>query len=102
MLPELTDEQRREALDKAMEARMMRSSVKTALKAGTLDPVRAIGMEDVSRMRVRDFIKALPGAYTATADRAMRRLGIAEGRRMGGLGRRQVERLIDWIENREH
>lgn len=102
MVPELTDEQRLAALAKANKARRMRHSIKAALKAGTLDPVRAIGMEDVGRMRVRDFIKALPGAYTATADRAMRRLGIAEGRRMGGLGRRQTERLIDWIENREH
>ena len=102
MIPELTTGQRIAALEKANEARRMRHSIKVALKAGTLDPVRAIGMEEVGRMRVRDFIKALPGAYTATADRAMRRLGIVESRRMGGLGRRQVERLIDWIENREH
>lgn len=102
MVPELTTEQRIAALEKAKEARRVRHSIKAALKAGTLDPVRAIGMEDVRRMRVRDFIKALPGTYTATADRAMHSLGIAEGRRMGGLGCRQMKRLIDWIENREH
>lgn len=102
MVPELTYGQRIAALRKAAMARRVRREIKDALKAGTLDPVRAIGMEGVKRMRVRDFIKALPGAYTATADRAMRRLGIAESRRMGGLGRRQVERLIDWIESRGH
>lgn len=102
MLPELTDEQRREALDKAMEARMMRSSVKTALKAGTLDPVRALALEEVSGMRIRAFLTALPGVGGTTADAALRRLAIAPLRRVRGLGCRQMERLVDWIENREH
>lgn len=98
MLPELTDEQRREALGKAMEARMMRRSVKTALKAGTLDPVRALGMEDAAGIRVRDFLRSLPGVGTARAEAAIRSLGISEARRVRGLGRRQVERLVDWID----
>lgn len=102
MVPELTTEQRREALSKAMEARRVHHSIKVALKAGTLDPVRAIRMDDVRRMRVRTFLAALPGVGEATASEVMRRLGIAQGRRMGGLGSRQVERLIDWIKNREH
>lgn len=102
MIPELTDGQRLAALDKAMEARRARHSIKVALKAGTLDPVRAIGMEGARRMKVRDFLRALPGVGKAKADRAMYRLEIAPSRRIGGLGRRQVKRLIDWIENNEH
>lgn len=102
MIPDLTYEQRISALERAKEARRVRHSIKVALKAGTLDPVRAIGMEDVKRMKVRTFLAALPGVGEVTADTALPRLKIAASRRMGGLGCRQIERLIDWIENREH
>lgn len=98
MVPELTYGQRRAALDKAMEARRMRRSIKLALKAGTLDPVRALSMEDVAGMRARDFLRALPGVGAARADAAMRGLRIAGSRRVRGLGCRQMERLLDWIE----
>lgn len=102
MVPEITDEQRLAALEKAKEARRARHSIRVALKAGTLDPVRAIGMEDEMRMKVRVFLASLPGVGGATADEALRVLGIAPSRRIGGLGCRQVERLTDWIVNREH
>lgn len=102
MVPEITDEQRLAALEKAKEARRARHSIRAALKAGTLDPVRAIGMEDARRMKVRVFLASLPGVGGATADEALRVLGIAPSRRIGGLGCRQVERLTDWIVNREH
>lgn len=102
MVPEITDEQRLAALEKAKEAHRARHSIRVALKAGTLDPVRAIGMEDARRMKVRVFLASLPGVGGATADEALRVLGIAPSRRIGGLGCRQVERLTDWIVNREH
>ena len=102
MVPEITDEQRLAALEKAKEARRARHSIRAALKAGTLDPVRAIGMQDARRMKVRVFLASLPGVGGATADEALRVLGIAPSRRIGGLGCRQVERLTDWIVNREH
>lgn len=102
MVPELTYGQRIAALRKAAMARRVRREIKDALKAGTLDPVRALSMDWAKRMRVRDFLKALPGMGGASADLAMRRLEVSPRRRIGGLGCRQMERLIDWIENREH
>lgn len=102
MPPELTDAQRREALAIAMEARRMRQTIKRCLKAGTLDPARALAMEGARRMRVRDFLRALPGMGGARADGAMERLGISARRCVGGLGPRQLERLVDWIEGHEH
>ena len=102
MLPRLSDEQRRTALAKASEARMMRHSVKVALKAGTLDPLRALRMDEVARMRVRDFIKSLPGAGPVTAEKVMSRFEIAPSRRISGLGPKQMEHLVDWIRKREH
>ena len=102
MVPELTTEQRREALRKAARARRVRREIKDALKSGMLDPVRGLSMEGAERMRVRDFLKALPGMGGASADLAMRRLEVSPRRRIGGLGCRQMERLIDWIENRGH
>lgn len=102
MLPELTYEQRRQALGKAMEARMMRQSVKRALKAGTLDPLDALGREDAARMRVLDFMRSLPGVGIARATAAMEGLRINQARRVRGLGRRQRERLEDWIRENVH
>lgn len=102
MVPEITDEQRLAALEKAKEARRARHSIRVALKAGALDPLRALAMKDAAGMRVRVFLTSLPGVGGATADEALRVLGIAPSRRIGGLGCRQVERLTDWIVNREH
>ena len=97
MLPEITEEQRREALAKAWEARMMRCSVKRALKAGTLDPLAALDREDAARMRVRDFLRSLPGVGVTRAAAAMEELGVSKTKRVSGLGCRQRERLEDWI-----
>ena len=102
MIPRLTERERMDALEKASEARRMRGSIKRALKAGTLDPVRALGMEDAARIKVRDFIKSLPGAGPVTAEKVMSRFEIAPSRRISGLGPKQMEHLVDWIRKREH
>jgi hypothetical protein len=45
-------------------------------------------------MKVSALLKAVPQYGPITAARVMRRLGIAEGRRVGGLGERQREALL--------
>lgn len=102
MVPELTDEQRRAALERAMEARMMRGSLKKALKAGTVTPGYVMAQPEAKRMRVFDLMGALPGIGRAGAERGMRELRMSQGKRVQGIGRRQMERLLDWIDRNEH
>ena len=64
-LEPLTPEQRAAALDKAFKARQARAEVKTELKAGrtTLSAVldRAGSDEALSKMKVHDLLRSLPG-----------------------------------------
>lgn len=102
MLPEMTAEERRAASARAAEARSARASLRRAIKARAVDPRAALADPAARRMRVRLFLTALPGVGRARAERAMAGLRISPGRRVGGLGPRQMERLTDWIDSHEH
>lgn len=53
-------------------------------------------------LRVRELLTSIPTLGPLRAAKAMRSLGIAESKRVGGLGIRQRERLVDWLAVREH
>ena len=96
-LPELTPEQRQAALDKAAASRRERAEVKNRLKnsgASIIDVIRE-GQENevVGKMRVIDLLQAMPGLGKVRATAMMDRLGIAESRRVRGLGVKQVAAL---------
>lgn len=96
-LPPLTPEQRSAALEKAAASRRERAEVKNRLKhagASLLD-VLAEGEtnEVIAKMRVVDLLQAMPGLGKVRARQLMRRLGIAESRRVRGLGVKQVASL---------
>lgn len=97
-LPELTPEQRDAARAKAAEARRARAEVKNLLKMGTLDLPglfkKAEDDEIVSKMKVLQALEALPGVGKVKARRAMEEIGIAETRRLRGLGEQQRARLL--------
>ncbi|MFD1860622.1 integration host factor, actinobacterial type [Aeromicrobium camelliae] len=97
-LPKLTDEQRREALAKAAEARLVRAEVKNRLKhsgASIADVLeQAKTNEAVAKLKVLDLLQAMPGVGKVTAQEIMARLGIAESRRLRGLGPKQERDLI--------
>ena len=97
--PELTDEQRAAALAKAARARHDRAELLRKVKAGEVRPEDVLMRRDdlVKKTRVLRFIKAWPGYGDAKARKLMARLGIAEGRRLGGLGSRQRQGLLDAI-----
>jgi hypothetical protein len=90
-LPPLTPEQRANALVKAGEARAARAEVKNGLKAGTLTlaGVLADGSGTVGKIKVTALLESLPGVGKVRAGQIMARIGIAEGRRVGGLGPKQ-------------
>ena len=96
-IPQLTPEQRQQALEKAKEARTKRAEVREKLKSGDLTIAEVIDMQDdpiIGRMKVATLIETLPGYGKAKAAKIMADLGIAESRRLKGLGAVQKDALI--------
>lgn len=98
-LPQLSPEQRAEALQKAAAARKVRAELKDRLKRQEMtvtDVVRLGDSDDViGKMRVSAVLEALPGLGKARAQKIMERLEISPTRRVRGLGanqRRALER----------
>ncbi len=96
-LPPLTPEQRQAALLKAAAARRERAEVKNRLKnsGASISDVIDEGRtnEVIAKMRVVDLLQSLPGLGKVRARQVMGRLGIAESRRVRGLGTKQVAAL---------
>lgn len=97
--PELTPEQRRAALEKATEARRVRSDVKSRLKMGSITLAELLDRADedevVAKIKVLAVLESLPGVGKVTARRTMERFGISETRRLSGLGVHQRAALLD-------
>jgi hypothetical protein len=97
-LPELDDDQRRAALEKAAEARRIRAELKQMLKAGevSLGEVldRAESADALAKMKVSDVLEAMPAYGPVKARRLMEDLDIAPTRRLRGLGPRQRAALL--------
>ena len=97
-LPPLTPDQRAAALEKAAKARKDRAEVKNNLKRGSDNTAPAVlkqGQTDdiVGKMKVSSFLEAMPGVGKVRARQIMERLGIAESRRVRGLGANQRSAL---------
>lgn len=96
-LPQLTPEQRQAALDKAAASRRERAEVKNRLKhsgASLTDVIEQGQTNDViGKMKVIDLLQSLPGLGKVRATQTMERLGIAESRRVRGLGVNQIAAL---------
>jgi hypothetical protein len=95
-LPVLTDEQRKQALEKAAEARRKRAELKGQLKSGklTLTDVLARSDDTVGKMKVSTVLESLPGVGKVRARKIMEKLDISASRRVRGLGAKQRESLL--------
>ncbi|NHN55011.1 30S ribosomal protein S13 [Calidifontibacter sp. DB0510] len=98
-LPQLTPEQRAEALQKAAAARRERAAVKNRLKnaEGSLREVIDEGRtnEVIGKMKVSALLESLPGVGRVRAKQIMEEIGIAQTRRVRGLGAHQVSALLE-------
>ena len=96
-LPPLTPEQRQAALEKAAASRRERAEVKNRLKnsGASITDVLEEGQKNdvIGKMRVVDLLQSMPGLGKVRARQTMERLGIAESRRVRGLGTKQVAAL---------
>ncbi|GAA1855868.1 integration host factor, actinobacterial type [Myceligenerans crystallogenes] len=98
-LPPLTPEQRAAALEKAAEARRVRAEIKNKLKysQGSLKDVIEKGKTDdvVGKLKVVSLLESMPGVGKVKAKAIMEEIGIAETRRVRGLGPHQSAALIE-------
>jgi hypothetical protein len=97
--PSLTPEQREQALAKAAEARRVRAELKEKLKMGALSLSalldQAAADDHIGKMKVLSVIEALPGVGKVKARRTMEEIGIADTRRVRGLGDQQRSKLLE-------
>jgi hypothetical protein len=98
-LPQLTPEQRAEALAKAAAARRERAVVKNRLKnaQGSLKDVIEDGRSNdvIGKMKVSALLESMPGVGRVRARQVMEEIGISESRRVRGLGANQVAQLLE-------
>lgn len=95
--PSLTPEQRAAALEKAKEARAARADIKARLKMGSLTLAAALDSDDsnVGKLKVVSLLESLPGVGKVKARKVMDDVGIADNRRIQGLGTQQRQSLLD-------
>ena len=96
--PQLTPEERANALARAKFSRQVRAGVKLRIKNQDLSiaQVLEIAREDeaIAKMRVLELVESVPGMGKIRAKALLERLHISLTRRVQGLGRHQVESLI--------
>lgn len=96
-LPNLSEADRKKALEKAAKARQARAELRQQIKAGKVSFADVMKKSDdpiVARMKVSTLLESLPGYGKAKAAKIMQELEISESRRVQGLGARQREMLM--------
>ena len=95
--PQLTPEQRANALAKAAEARAARADFKNRLKNGSVTLADALQSTDstVGKLKVVSLLESLPGVGKVKARKVMEEVGIADNRRVQGLGQQQKSALLE-------
>jgi hypothetical protein len=98
-LPEMTDEQRTAALQRAGEARRLRAEVKQLLKTGSLsfaDVLERAEEDDlIAGTKIKAIIVSMPHMGKVSTKRLMEEIGIAENRTIRGLGSNQRKALLE-------
>ena len=96
--PQLTEEQRKAALEKAAAARRARAEIKEKLKMGSLTLkellAQSAGDETIGKIKIVAVLESLPGVGKMKARRTMEEIGISESRRVRGLGDQQRASLL--------
>ena len=96
--PSLTPEQRAAALEKAAAARKARAELKERLKLGSLSLKQVLEQAEsddlVGKTKVLAVLESLPGVGKVKARRTMEDIGIADNRKLRGLGKQQREALL--------
>ena len=104
--PQLTAEQRQQALLKAADSRKRRAEVKSKMKNGeiSIDDILLLAKNEdaIAKMRVKELLESLSGVGKVRAQSLMERLNISPSRRIQGLGRLQVKQLREEFMKSDH
>jgi guanylate kinase len=104
--PQLTPDQRHQALLKAAASRKRRAEVKAQMKNGeiSIDTILDIAKDEeaVAKMRVKELLESMSGVGKVRAQSLMERLNISSSRRIQGLGRLQIKQLREEFMKSEH
>lgn len=98
---EITDEQRREYLEKAKAARKQLAEIRRKMKWMEVEPLEVLDSPEAQRMRLRYFIESLPGVGKTKSKQILEELGIDEKRRLGSLGCRQRDKIVKLLNERK-
>lgn len=99
-LPQLTDEQRANALAKAKEVRAQRASLKKKIAAGQISFSELFTLADngdmaAAKLKITDALRAMPGIGKVKAQQILESQSISPTRSVKGLGSRQRANLIE-------
>ena len=98
-LPFLTPEQRTAALEKAAASRRERAELKARLKQSNVSLAQVIAEgatnDAIGKMRVIALLESMPGVGKVKAAAVMEKVGIANSRRIRGLGAKQIAALLE-------
>ncbi|HOB08460.1 MAG: integration host factor, actinobacterial type [Limnochordia bacterium] len=97
-LPKLSADEKRKALQKAQLMRSKRAELRMKLKSGSLSLQDVLNSKDdevIAKMRVAYLIQSLPQVGKVTSKKIMEEIGINENRRVQGLGKRQINALLE-------
>ena len=96
--PDRSAEQRRAALEHAAKARRVRAGMKRRLAGGEVGLTELLEEAEsddiIAGTKVLAVLESLPGIGKVKARRTMERIGIAQSRRLRGLGSAQREALL--------
>lgn len=98
---EITDEQRRDYLEKAKAARKQLAEIRRKMKWMEVEPLEVLDAPEAQRMRLRYFIESLPGVGKTKTEQILEELGIDEKRRLGSLGCRQRDKVVKLLNERK-
>ncbi|GIU93431.1 MAG: hypothetical protein KatS3mg011_2337 [Acidimicrobiia bacterium] len=97
--PQRSEEERAAALAKAAEARRVRAEIKQLLKTGSITFRELLDRAEsdplIGGIKVASVLTSMPGLGKVKAKRLMEEHGIAENRRLRGLGERQRAALLE-------
>jgi hypothetical protein len=101
VLPEMTEEQRAAALDRAREARRTRAEIKQLLKSGSIsfsDVLQRAEEDDlVAGTKIQAIVVSMPHMGKVSTKRLLEDIGIADNRTIRGLGSNQRKALLEYF-----
>ena len=99
--PALSTETRMAALEKAAEVRRARAELKDRLKMGSVSLQEVLDAasndEMIGKTKMLTVLESLPGLGKVKARRLLDEIGIADTRRVRGLGDNQRRRLLESV-----